>query len=71
MEYTRRKEGRGEKNGMKADVSVSACSQSIKGKGKQRTVETEERRVGDDMSVVSERDGSRRLQRVTREMSKV
>lgn len=51
MEHTRRKEGRGEENGMKADVSLSARSQNIKGKGKQKTVETEERSVGDDMSL--------------------
>lgn len=52
MEYTPRKEGRGEENGNKADVSLSECSQNIKGKGKQRTVATEERNGGDDMSLL-------------------
>lgn len=51
VEYTGSKEGRGEENGTKGDVSLSACSQNIKGKGKQRTVETEERGVEDDMSL--------------------
>lgn len=71
VDCTRRNGGRGEENGIKADVSVSACSQNVKVEGKQNRWDVGEECAGWYVAVASERDGSRRLWRVTREMSKV